>query len=309
MSTILFAGIIRLDETDFAVGLRNYSGSIKRTISVHISGGLRAEDLKDPPTDFCKLLDFFKKDLPQETCIRLCVDFEGIIQPRSSPFSKLCLLLSANGFGALGFGVNAEGFFAHSLTEKVIKEQGIKDQIWILPEYTGRAWYEFDRGMSVKPSDAALSVAEIAMHRHLYYYLSSHGTVQSSMDVIQVLRHGRPGKPNFVITKADDSLEAYVLMITDETRRSEAEISEVSLEYMKAKKQFSYLHENQSLKFALLHVCRHNKLKRYCLTSRDDSESIRALGLIKDPVPLKEEYLAWPPSQAVPSEVALDFEY
>jgi hypothetical protein len=300
MKPNLFVGVTMQTETDFVVGIRDYAASKPRAKRFQISGGLEQQDFTTLPADFRSLLDFLLASGEMIEHMRLCADFEGIVQPKASAFSKVSILLSRSGFGAIGMRADDLRMMLYRIPEKA-KSNPLFRELWVLPVHSGRAWAEFTSGGAVNSEQAALGLAEIAGRRHLYYFLSSIGQVQSPSDILYVLKSIPPGQQCGVVSD-DDS---YILVKTETT--STHGLSDLSLEYATAAKAFAYLGENQAIKFALLEVCRLYGLELYCLTSRDGSKSgnrpITAQSFMEQ---LPEEYRVWPPCTVIPGDVAVE---
>ena len=316
----MFVGVTMQSETDCVIGIRDYDGSRSRVAHFRVDGSIGKLDLTNPQA--C-LLPFWGNDLatPPAECraileflfdsgrtvdqMRLCADFEGTVQSNPSAFLSVCILLSRSGFGVMGMRANESQMSVYAPSERF--KAGARNanpsfrDLWLLPPQSGRAWAEFTSSTSPSLEQTALTLAEIAGRKHLYYFLSSNGQVQSPSDILYVLENIPPQKQCSVASEE----ETFVL-IKSETTYVE-DLSDLSLNYASAAKAFRYLGENHALKFGLLEVCRLYGLQLYCLTRRDGNQSGNQIITSSSSVePLAEEYRIWPPCGTTPSDVEVE---
>jgi hypothetical protein len=119
------------------------------------------------PADFLPLPNLCRDLGTEPHDVMMCVDFEGIMQPRWSPFSKFTILLAANGFGAIGMGISEQDdrCFVQRIPEKPKARADIGKKISVLIEHTGCAWYEFLHDRVPTSQESAIALAQIASHR------------------------------------------------------------------------------------------------------------------------------------------------
>jgi hypothetical protein len=111
----------------------------------------------------------------------------------------------------------------------------------------------------------AIVGALIAKNPGAYHFWSSIGRVQSSQDVLEDLRHDEPNE-----TSVWSAREGY---ITDFTAATVYEaIDDLPLEYALTEKRYAHLGPGDSIKAALIHVCRQWRISLRCSSSRDDAD-------------------------------------
>jgi hypothetical protein len=229
--------------------------------------------------DIDQLGRFLQKDIGQGSEARFLVevpaalphpvdDAGGIPHPiltTDSVILKVLIFLNASGYIAAPFRVDEERELAAVFP---IPPESLAHLRSITPRYLrqgiSKAYGELLSLACELPEHVAIVGALIAKNAGAFHYWSSIGRVQSSQDVVHDLRSGRG-------TEVISAKEDYILEFTGGTRRDA--IEDVPLEYALAAKRYEHLGPNDSIKAALIHVCKTWGITLRCISWRDDADA------------------------------------
>jgi hypothetical protein len=194
--------------------------------------------------------------------------YDGVphpVLPTDSAMLKALVYLGVDRYIASPFRVDAAE--ENAVVLPILRGSQFEELMPRGPKYLLRGicktFGELVMGVCERAEHAAVAGALVAKNPGAYHYWSSIGIVQSSHDVMLVIRYEQTEHPVYCAS------EDYVLGVTAATPRDT--IDEIPLEYAVAEARYAHLGEYDALKAALIHVCKKWHLNLRCKSKRTDA--------------------------------------
>jgi hypothetical protein len=239
-----------------------------------------SEDAVLLPSDLSELGRFLHENVPNDSKLHALAeapvvvpqtgtetDIPYAILPIDSAVLKVIAGLALMGYIALEFIPNEE--MTRVVLFPLLTNSDMEQFSPIVPKYLRngicKAYGELLFDECSRPEDIAIVGALIARNPGAYHYWSSIGQVQSSQDVLFYLRTGQV-QPTSVISAE----EKYTIEVTDATVRDE--IEDLPLEYALTEREYAHLGPNDTIKAALIRICKRWHIVLRCSSNRGDAD-------------------------------------
>jgi hypothetical protein len=250
----------------------------------------RRDALRAP--DLSPIRDFLRPHVLNPECVQVLMEAPTIYTyPSEEPFEVPCFTLEAKSIlyrlllflsqsFALTFELRVDTADKSVLVlpvsrthEASLLDEWLPNELRFVREGVSRAYAELLLDHHPSPACASIVAALIAKCDGPYHYWASLGSVQSSSDVVLYLRSEQE-MPTMVISNSD----VYTLARTPQTKRDG--INDIPLEYALTATKYEQLGQRDSIKTALVQVCKEWKIALSCSSFIDSAD--RPVGNLLD---------------------------